>query len=98
MSSESYYIYILVSKNNRVMYIGVTNDLHRRLCEHRNEKIEGFTKRYHLHKLVYFEKYASPKTAIEREKELKGWTRKRKNDLVTLYNPRWEDQSDSFIL
>lgn len=98
MSSDYYYIYILVGENNRVMYIGVTNDLHRRLREHRNEEIDGFTKRYHLHKLVYFEKYSSPKTAIKREKELKGWTRKRKNDLVTLYNPRWEDQSDSFIL
>ena len=79
------------------MYIGITNDLHRRLREHRKEEIEGFSKRYHLHKLVYFERFSSPQSAIRREKELKGWTRKRKNDLVTHYNPKWEDQSDSFI-
>ena len=97
MASESYYIYILVNKDNNVMYIGITNNLHRRLREHRNEETEGFTKKYHLHKLVYFEKFSSPQAAIKREKEIKGWTRKRKNDRVTQYNPKWEDQSESFI-
>ena len=96
MENENFYTYILVNKDLRVMYIGVTNDLCRRLREHRNEEIEGFTKRYHLHKLVYFERFSSPKTAIKREKELKGWTRKRKNDLISQYNPKWEDLSDSF--
>ena len=95
---ENYYVYIVTTTHNKMLYIGVTNDLRRRIKEHKSEEIDGFTKKYHIHKLVYFEKYSDPETAIEREKQLKKWTRNKKNDLVTLYNPRWEDQSDSFIL
>ena len=67
-----YYVYILTNWNDKVMYIGMTNDLQRRLYEHKNELIEGFTKRYKVHKLVYFEETTDVKAAIEREKQLKG--------------------------
>ena len=92
-----YYIYILTSKDNAVMYIGVTNDLHRRLCEHKNERIEGFTKKYHVHKLVYFEEYSEINLAIAREKQLKAWTRAKKNLLVQTQNPNWDDLGECLI-
>ena len=68
-----YYTYILTNKTNTVLYIGMTNDLHRRLYEHKNELLGGFTKKYHIHKLVYYEGFASPQHAIAREKQLKKW-------------------------
>ena len=77
------------------MYVGVTNDLRRRLYEHKNEQIEGFTKRYHIHKLVYFEYYSDSYNAISREKQLKNWIREKKNKLVESKNPNWEDLSDT---
>ncbi len=73
-----YYIYILTNKTNDVMYVGVTNDLKRRLYEHKNELIKGFTKKYHVHKLVYYEEYSEIIDAITREKQLKRWTRAKK--------------------
>ncbi len=89
-----YYVYILTNKNNRVMYIGVTNDLARRLYEHKQEMVEGFTKRYHVHKLVYYEQTMDVRSAIAREKQLKGWLRARKNELVETMNPEWRDLSE----
>ena len=86
-----YYTYILTNKNNTVLYIGVTNDLKRRLYEHQEELLEGFTKRYHLHKLVYYEEYGDIMQAIAREKQLKGFLRKKKIALIELQNPNWED-------
>ena len=88
-----YYVYILTNKSDKVMYIGVTNDLQRRLYEHKNELIGGFTKRYHIHKLVYFEEYSDPFNAIEREKQLKGLLRIKKNQIVETMNPEWNDLS-----
>ena len=79
------------------MYIGVTNDLKRRLHEHKLEQIEGFTKRYHLNKLVYFEEYPDIKSAIAREKQLKGWIRQKKNSLVETKNPTWKDWGEGFF-
>ena len=76
------------------MYIGVTNDLCRRIREHQAEEIDGFTKRYHVHKLVYYEKYSDINTAIAREKQLKKWTRVKKNRLVESKNPNWENLLD----
>ena len=73
------------------MYVGVTNNLTRRLYEHKNELIDGFTKRYHVHKLVYYESTGDPVSAIAREKEIKGWTRDKKNTLVESKNPNWEE-------
>ena len=92
-----YYVYILTNKTDTVMYIGVTNDLQRRLYEHKNEQIEGFTKRYHVHKLVYYEEYHEINDAIAREKQLKGWKREKKNALVLAKNPNLDDWSESFI-
>ena len=84
-------MYILTTWNHRVMYVGVTNNLTRRLYEHKNELIDGFTKRYHVHKLVYYEITGDPVSAITREKEIKGWTRAKKNALVESNNPNWEE-------
>jgi len=92
----NYYVYILTNKSCRVMYIGVTNDLERRVYEHKQELVEGFTKRYHVHKLVYFETTTDVRSAIEREKQLKGWLRARKNALVESVNPEWKDLSDEW--
>ena len=89
-----YFIYFLTNKTNRVLYIGVTRDLKRRYYEHKSEQVEGFTKRYHVHKLVYYEVFHDPLTAIEREKQLKGWRREKKNDLVESKNPQWEDLAE----
>ena len=86
-----YYVYILTSKENTALYIGVTNDLRRRLIEHKNELADGFTKRYHLHKLVYYEEYSEINDAISREKQLKGWSRRKKNALIEKRNPDWDD-------
>ena len=91
-----YYVYILTNKTNAVMYIGVTNDLRRRIYEHKSEQIEGFTKRYHVHRLVYYEEYHEINDAIAREKQLKGWKRDKKNALVETRNPDWDDWSESF--
>ena len=91
-----YYVYILTNKNDKVMYIGVTNNLQRRVYEHQEEKIEGFTKKYHVHKLVYFEEYSDVQYAIEREKQLKKWIRAKKNNLVETKNPNWDDLSELF--
>ena len=92
-----YYVYILVNHTNDVMYIGVTNDLRRRCNEHKREIIEGFTKQYYVHKLVYFEAYRDPSTAIAREKQLKGWRREKKNMLVGRMNPQWNDLSETMF-
>ena len=86
-----YYVYILTNWNDRVMYIGVTNNLKRRISEHRLETVEGFTRKYHVHKLVYYEAMTDIRDAIAREKELKGWTRAKKNALVMEKNPGFEE-------
>ena len=92
-----YYIYILTNWNDKVMYIGVTNNLKRRVYEHKNEVIDGFTKKYHVHKLVYYETTTDVKAALEREKQLKGWRREKKNSLVTDMNPNWKDLYDVIV-
>ena len=94
---NEYYVYILTTTHNNALYIGVTNDMARRMAEHKSECVDGFTKRYHIHKLVYFEKYADISAAIRREKQLKKWTREKKNALITSKNPAFDDISQSFI-
>lgn len=91
-----YYVYILTSKTNAVMYIGVTGDLPRRIYEHKNRLIEGFTKKYNVHKLVYIEEYSDVNDALAREKQLKRWVRSKKNALVETINPNWDDLSENF--
>ena len=88
-----YYVYILTNWDNRLSYIGVTSNLERRLYEHRNELADGYTKKYHIHKLVYFEYTTDVHAALERAKQLKGWTRAKKNVLIERQNPKWEDLS-----
>lgn len=88
-----YYVYFLTNRTNSVLYVGVTNNLQRRLYEHKNELADGFTKRYHVHKLVYFETTTDVRAAIEREKQIKSWSRARKNALIETMNPKWEDLS-----
>ena len=90
-----FYIYILTNSSDKVMYIGVTNDLKRRIFEHKNELVDGFTKKYHVHKLVYYEAYRDAKNAIAREKQLKSWRREKKNDLVKTQNPNMSDLSET---
>ena len=92
-----YYVYILTHNTNSVMYIGVTNDLKRRLYEHNLGEIEGFTKKYHVGKLVYFEEFQEVNDAIAREKQLKRWTREKKNVLVESKNPMWNDLGEGFF-
>ena len=92
-----YYVYILTNHNNKVMYIGVTNNLERRLYEHKNKLCEGFTKKYNIDKLVYFEYMQDVNSAIAREKELKGWKREKKNRLVETENPKWKDLGEEMF-
>ena len=91
-----YYIYILSNWNNKVIYIGVTGDLLRRLYEHKNKQAEGFTKKYNVNKLIYFEEYNDVKDAIKREKHLKGWRREKKISLIEEKNPEWIDLSSQW--
>ena len=86
-----YYVYIITNKINTVVYIGVTGNLERRLYEHKHKLLEGFSSKYNLYKLVYFETTTDINSAISREKELKGWTRKKKNALIESKNPGWID-------
>ena len=88
-----YFVYILKNWDDSVIYIGVTSNLEKRLYEHRNDLADGFTKKYNVHKLVYFEESTDVNSAIAREKQLKGWTRKKKNQLIQKANPEWKDLS-----
>ena len=93
-----YYVYILTNKNNNVLYTGVTNDLVRRLYEHKNKvHPDSFTAKYNVAKLVYFAETPDARSAIEREKQIKSWNRKRKNNLVETKNPSWQDLSDQIM-
>ena len=93
-----YYVYILSNWCDNVLYIGVTNNLPRRLYEHRNHLVKGFAEKYQTNKLVYFETTGDVRVAIEREKQLKGWTRIKKNTLIAKSNPQWKDLSADWDL
>ena len=88
---KSYAVYILTNTNNTVVYTGVTNDLHRRVAEHREKAVPGFTKRYSVDKLVYYEFFEDPVAAIAREKQIKAGSRMKKEKLINDMNPAWED-------
>ena len=92
-----YYTYILANDNNKLLYIGVTDNIQRRWYEHKNELIDGYTKRYHIHKLVYVEEYNYIMDAITREKQLKGWIRSKKNELIETLNPNWENLGNHIV-
>ena len=91
---KHYYVYILASKWDHVIYAGVTSDLKRRVWQHRTGSVDGFTKRYRVHHLVHFEILADPYNAINREKQIKSWSRARKNRLIESHNPQWRDLFD----
>lgn len=85
------YVYFVANEHNNVLYIGVTNDLIRRIYQHKNKLTKGFTQKYNVDRLVYYEACENIVVAIEREKQIKGWSRKKKNDLVNSLNPQWVD-------
>ena len=87
----AYYVYVLASDRNGTLYIGVTNDLIRRIFEHKGDFVAGFTKQYGVHRLVHFEEYSTPRLAIQREKNLKHWVRDWKVELIEKENPTWRD-------
>jgi putative endonuclease len=93
MRDHNYYVYIVTNKHCTTLYIGITNDLGRRIVEHRNGQIVGFTQRYKLNRLVWFEYFGDVNAAIAREKTLKGWLRSKKVALIEKQNPRWFDLS-----
>ena len=91
------YVYFITNKNNTVIYIGVTSNLLKRIYQHKTKSFKGFTAKYNCDKLVYFEEFTDIQYAIEREKQLKSGNRKRKEDLVTIENPNWEDLSENWL-
>ncbi len=97
LKDHNYYIYILSNWNNRVIYIGMTNDLERRIYEHKNKIFEGFSKKYNINKLIYYEFTNDVNAAIRREKEIKKWRREKKNKLIESMNPEWRDLVEKLI-
>lgn len=93
----NYYVYIMASRKNGTLYIGITNDVIKRACEHKNNTIKGFTERYNVHRLVYIETFHDPDAAITREKRLKKWKRSWKIKLIESLNPEWRDLYEELI-
>ncbi|MEH2112912.1 GIY-YIG nuclease family protein [Nostoc sp.] len=93
--NKQYYLYIMTNNYNSVLYTGVTNDLQRRVYEHKEKIIEGFTKKYNITKLVYYEIFEDAYTAISREKQIKAGSRQKKIDLVNSINQEWRDLYDA---
>ncbi|MFN3235355.1 MAG: GIY-YIG nuclease family protein [Gammaproteobacteria bacterium] len=94
---KHYFIYMLTNKYKNVLYIGVTNNLVRRVFEHKNKLHEGFTLKYNVDHLVYYEVYSDVVDAITREKQIKSWSRKKKNLLINSFNPKWEDLYSTIV-
>jgi len=94
---NTYYVYIMASKKNGTLYIGVTNDLIKRVYAHKNDLVEGFTEKYGVRQLVYYEQTEDVKSAIQREKQLKKWNRSWKIELIENMNPDWKDLYDEWM-
>ena len=94
---KQYYVYLLTNQSNHVLYIGVINDLVRRMYEHRDKLADGFTKKYNVNKLVYFEETDDINSALSREKQLKNWHRDWKINLITEANPQWKDLGEDIV-
>ncbi|OGS17363.1 MAG: excinuclease ABC subunit C [Elusimicrobia bacterium RIFOXYA2_FULL_50_26] len=92
--TKQYYVYFMANASNTVVYTGVTSNLIKRIYEHKNKLVEGFTKRYNIHKLVYYEIFADIENAIKREKQIKGGSRSKKEAHISLQNPEWKDLYD----
>jgi len=97
MNNKSYCVYILSSQRNGTLYVGITNNLVKRVWEHKNKKIEGFTKKYEVHHLVYYEIHENPESAIKREKQLKKWNRLWKIRIIEEKNPEWKDLYEQIL-
>ena len=97
MKQYTYFVYILSNWNNKVLYVGMTNNLVRRIYEHKNNIVEGFSKKYNLYKLVYYESCSDINSVLQREKEIKGWRREKKIKLIESMNPEWKDLSEEFL-
>ncbi|MFC1883771.1 GIY-YIG nuclease family protein [Thermodesulfobacteriota bacterium] len=95
--SKNYYIYILASNRNGTLYIGLTSDLIKRVWQHKKKFIDGFTKKYNVDKLVYFEEFSDPENAIKREKRLKKYKRQWKINLIEKANPQWKDLYSTLV-
>ena len=93
---RQYYVYIMTNRS-KTLYTGVTNDLLRRVYEHKNKMVEGFTKKYNITKLVYYEDTNDVEEAIAREKQIKGWLRRKKIALIESINPEWKDLSEEWF-
>ena len=91
MFEKSGYVYILTNSADKVLYVGVTSNLVKRIYEHKSKFVEGFSQKYNLTKLVYYEVVNDMYSAITREKQIKGWVRSKKNELIQSMNPRWAD-------
>ena len=96
MTASTAYVYVMASRRNGTLYIGVTSNLLKRVYEHKHKLVEGFTKKYNIAKLVFFEETNDVNVAIEREKQIKGWLRKKKITLIESTNPTWKDLSKNF--
>lgn len=96
--NKQYYVYITASQRNGTLYIGMTNDLARRIDEHKAGALPGFTEKYHVHVLVYYEVYDKPDEAIRREKNMKAWKREWKLRAIEQVNPAWKDLSNELLL
>ena len=92
---KTYHVYIMANES-KMLYVGVTNHLERRVLEHKRKTVPGFTQRYNVHRLVYFEPYSDIRDAILREKQIKGWLRSKKVELIQARNPRWDDLSEEW--
>ena len=97
MLDQYSWIYMMCSSSRRALYTGVTGDLNQRVFQHKNRLVEGFTKKYKCHRLVYYESFPYIGEAIAREKEIKGWRREKKNALVEAMNPQWRDLSTGLV-
>ncbi len=94
---SSYYVYILASRRNGTLYVGVASNLPKRVYAHRNDFVEGFTKKYVVHMLVYFEEYDKREGALRREKQIKEWKRRWKLELIEKFNPEWQDLYEKIL-
>ena len=94
---KQYYIYIATNQRNTVFYTGVTNDLYKRMYEHKNKLVEGFTKKYNINKLVYYEIFNDIYAAITREKQIKNLVRRKKIKLIESMNPKWKDLMEELL-
>ena len=92
---SNYYVYIITNQNNKVLYVGMTKDLHRRIYEHKHKLLKGFSLKYNCSKLVFYESSSDVKSIIQREKEIKGWRREKKIKLIENINPNWDDLSEN---